>query len=331
MNDVAAIKPLTLGRLAGLWLIALVALAAVVTLTLFIGSTGVGVPNSFRLDRVVVASLVGIGLGSAGVGYQSVLRNPLADPYLLGASSGAALAAYLWTLVGGGLALHLGQAGFAFAGALAAVTIVLALAGGKGTLEPTRAVLIGVVVSVLCGGLFFLFVQIFRTSPTGGDTISFLFGRVRSLVPTQYLPLAGVMLVMLVALAFAGRSLVDLADDETRAQTLGNVNRVRWLVLIIASLLVALTAAMAGPIGFVGLIAPHLARLIVGPDPRRVLPVATCLAGAMLAITDTLGRSAVMVPTVNSELPVGVLTNLLGAPFFLLLLYARRGDVRGDA
>ncbi|MEL7238780.1 MAG: iron chelate uptake ABC transporter family permease subunit, partial [Planctomycetota bacterium] len=220
-----------------------------------------------------------------------------------------------------------GQPMFAFAGAMIAVGVVLLLAGGRGRLDPTRAILVGVVVSVLCGGLFVLFVKIFRENPSGGTALDFLFGSVRSLLPSQYAPLAAIMLLGIAGLALSGRALADVAGDETRAATVGSLQRTRWIVLLVASLLVALTAAMAGPIGFVGLIAPHIARLLVGPDPRRVLPVAAFGGAMLVAVTDAVGRSAVQWDAVGSVLPVGVLTNLLGAPFFLVLLYVRRGRV----
>lgn len=315
-----------------LWAIALALAAAAGGVAICVGSTGdFGWPDPFlldiRRDRALCAALAGAALAAAGVGYQAVLRNPLAEPYLLGASGGAALAAFAWTLPPIVLSLPAwlaatGQQAFAFIGALLAVGIVLALAGGRGRLEPTRAVLVGVVVGVVCGGIFALLVQLFR-EPAGG-ALSFLFGRVPDPSEAQLWVLGGVTGACVLALAAGAGPLASLGLAESEAAALGvRVNRARWGAILVASLAAAAATAVAGPIGFVGLMGPHLGRLIVGPDVRRLLPIATALGAVLLCLADAAGRYAVQVA--GTEIAAGVLTNLLGGPFFLLLLYGRGG------
>ena len=325
---------LTGTRLLALWAASAAVVAVAVLGGVCVGTTGeVGWPAAFllelRLPRAVVAACVGGALAAAGVGYQAVLRNPLADPYLLGASGGAALAAYAWTLAPVAAALPawvagLGQQGVAFAGAVAAVGVVLALAGGTGRIEPTRAVLVGVVVGILCGGLFALLTQLFREP--GGGAISFLFGRVPDPAAWQVWTLSGATLPGVALLAVGAGAMASLGLAEAEAASLGvATDRARWGVLIVASLLAAAATAAAGPVGFVGLMGPHLGRLLVGPDPRRLLPVATAVGAALLLFADGLGRYGVR--WAGTTVPAGVVTNLIGGPFFLLLLYGRRGRV----
>lgn len=307
---------------------------------LMVGSTGeFGWPDTggvfqFRLERLLLASMVGAALAGGGLAYQAVLRNPLADPYLLGASSGATLASLIWILPAAGsstTALVLGQQGFAFAGALAAVALVLILAGGSGRLDPTRAILVGVIISAICGSVLMLLINLY-TTPTGlGGTLSVLFGNIRTsltrgemILSTSLALLAGVGLAAIAG----GLNIVSLGEDE--AESMGiRPNRLRWMALGLASLLVASAVAVGGPIGFIGLVAPHLARLLVGPDNRKLLPVALALGALLLAGADVATRVLSRPERLGTILPVGVLTGLLGGPFFLLLLWSRRGRVHG--
>ena len=330
-------RPLTAGRLLRLYALAALAWAVAAAACLCVGSTGqlawpTGLIRDLRLERVLLASLVGASLAGGGVAYQAVLRNPLADPYLLGASSGATLAAFLWTLPTIALPatfLAFGQQGFAFAGALAAVAVVLVCAGGTGRLEPTRAVLVGVIVSAVCASVLMLLVYL-NTTPGGpGGAVALLFGAIQSSLTTTQKTVAattaGVGTLLLATLA-GGLNAAALGEDE--AESLGlRVNRLRWLALVVASLIVAAAVAVGGPIGFVGLIGPHVGRLVVGPDNRRLLPVALALGAILLAAADTATRFGSRPTAFGTVLPVGVLTGLLGGPFFLVLLYGRRGRV----
>ena len=330
-------RPLTAVRLLRLYALAAVAWAVAAALCLCVGSTGgvewpAGLILDIRLERVLLASLVGAGLAGGGVAYQAVLRNPLADPYLLGASGGATLLAFVWTiptLAMPAALLALGQQGFAFAGALAAVAVVLLCAGGTGRLEPTRAVLVGVIVSAVCASVLMLLVYL-NTTPGGpGGAVALLFGAIQtSLTTTQKAVAAATAGVgsLLLALLAGGLNAAALGEDE--AESLGlRVNRLRWLALVVASLIVAAAVAVGGPIGFVGLIGPHVGRLIVGPDNRRLLPVALALGAVLLAAADTATRYLSRDNAFGTVLPVGVVTGLLGGPFFLVLLYGRRGRI----
>ena len=306
--------------------------------SLLVGSTGaIGFPTAdqfrWRLDPILVASLVGAALACSGVVYQAILRNPLADPYLLGISSGASLFSYLWqfgsatvilTALGrGGAALS--QQAFAFAGAMMAVAIVFLLASNRGRLEPITLLLVGVIVNAVNGSLFLLLNAITRDRP-GMSPISFLVGGINTTLTDQqkWAALIVIAIGWLAMLYIAGQ--LNVASlSEAEAESLGvRIHRLRWMGLVIASLVTASAVAISGPIGFVGLVCPHLARLIVGRDVRRLLPVATAIGAGLLAIADAASRYLAGMGRAETLLPVGVLTGLLGGPFFLLLLWQTR-------
>ncbi|MFG1719053.1 FecCD family ABC transporter permease [Micromonospora chalcea] len=276
-----------------------------------------------RLPRVLGAATVGAGLAAAGAVMQTVTRNPLADPYLLGVSSGASLGAVLVVVAGIGSGVA-ALTGGAFFGALVAFLLVVGLAGRFGALSPTRVVLTGVAVGQLCAALT-SFVIIWVADPHATQSITFWLSG--SMARADWTALGWAVPVLLVVLAVVGwhaRTLNAFAFGEEAAASLGvEVNRLRWLLLVGTALLTAVLVAVSGAIGFVGLILPHAARLITGPDHRRLLPVAV-LAGAIFLIwVDTAART-VFEPR---ELPVGVLTALVGVPAFFLIL--RRREVRG--
>jgi len=285
----------------------------------------------YRLEMVLLASLVGAALSSAGVVYQAILRNPLADPYLLGVSSGAMLSAYLWRFssmaVFATVASALGQQAFSFAGALIAIAIVFLLSMRRGKLEPITLLLVGVIVNSINGSIFLLFNTIKRDMTGGsGGPFNFLVGGIQTnLTLTQELSAAvAVALCWLVLIYLAGQ--LNIATlGEAEATSLGiRIHRLRWIALITASLMTAAVVAISGPIGFIGLICPHVARLTVGTDQRRLLPVATALGAGLLAIADALSRQLSNSSFAQTLLPVGVLTGLLGGPFYLLLLWKAR-------
>jgi iron complex transport system permease protein len=301
---------------------------------LFLGSGGWGLPESryilqVRAQSIGLASLVGAALGAAGVAYQAVLRNPLADPYLLGVSSGASLASYLWRVPGisgiSVLAAALSQQGFALAGALAAVAVVFALASRRGRIEPVTLLLVGVIVNAINGAIFLL-INALRPELTGqgGGPIGFLVGGIQTNLEGYQVAATGcvcaVVFVLLLALA-PGLNVAGLSESE--AQSLGvRIHRLRWVALVSASVMTGSAVAISGPIGFVGLICPHLARRMVGHDARRLLPLSAALGAGLLALADALSRS--MIRVAGTWPPVGVLTGLLGGPFFLYLLYRQR-------
>lgn len=281
---------------------------------------------------VLLASLVGAALSAAGVAYQAILRNPLAEPYLLGVSSGASLAAYLWRFPALGLALGatgvaITQQLFAFAGALGAVAIVFVLATRRGRVEPVTLLLVGVIVNAVNGSIYLL-VNALAKDMTGGSggEVAFLVGVIQTnLEPRQVVTTALVVAAGWIVLAYLSGQLNAAVLSEAEAESLGvRIHRLRWATLLTASLMTASAVAISGPIGFVGLVAPHLARLVVGHDQRRLVPIATAIGAALLVLADAASRLLAMDALAGSVLPVGILTGLMGGPFFLLLLWQTR-------
>ena len=307
---------------------------AIAMLCMMVGSRSVGWPSAgimqYRREMVLLASLVGAALAAAGVAYQAILRNPLADPYLLGVSSGAALFAYLWRLPAlAGVAATLGvasQQGFAFAGALVAVFCVLIVASRRGRLEPVTLLLVGVIVNALNGSIFLLIYSLVAALPSSEGALTLIVGGIQSNLPMEQKVAATIVIAIgfVVLLAISGQlNAAGVGDAE--AESLGvNIQRLRWVALIVASLVTASAVAISGPIGFIGLICPHLARLFVGTDQRRLLPVATALGAMLLCIADAASRRFAGEGFAQTLLPVGVITSLLGGPFFLLLLIQNR-------
>ncbi|MEW2383826.1 iron chelate uptake ABC transporter family permease subunit [Micromonospora sp. NPDC047707] len=276
-----------------------------------------------RLPRVLGAAAVGAGLAAVGAVMQTVTRNPLADPYLLGVSSGASLGAVAVLVVGlgGGVAALTGGA---FAGALAAFAVVVAVSGRRAALAPTRVVLAGVAVAQLCAAAT-SFVVTWVADPHATQSLTFwLSGSLARVDWTAVAWAVPVLAVVLVLLAAHARALNAFAFGEDAAATLGvAVTRVRWLLLVATALLTAALVAVSGAVGFVGLILPHAVRFLTGADHRRLLP-AVVLAGAIFLVwVDTAARTLFE----PRELPVGVLTALLGVPAFVVLLRGR--EVRG--
>ncbi len=274
-----------------------------------------------RLPRVALAALVGAALALAGAGFQGVFRNPLADPYLLGAASGAGFAASL-VMVGGGTVALLGRFGVplaAFVGATATVVVVVALARRGWTLPVVPLVLAGVVVgSCLTAGTSFVLLAA-REQAAGILTWllgSFAFAsweRVGSVLPLLVVAGAGLLA--------AARALDVLQLGERAAAQLGvPVEALKLTVVAAGTLATAAAVSVAGVIGFVGLVVPHAVRLALGPDHRRLVPIAALWGAGFMVLADLVARTVIA----PAELPVGVVTALVGAPFFLVLL--RRGS-----
>ncbi len=264
-----------------------------------------------RLPRALAALVTGSLLAVAGCLMQVLLRNPLADPYILGLSGGAAVFALL------GMTLGLSFVPvplLAFAGALLTMIVVFVLARGSGPWSTTRVLLTGVVLASGWGALISLILAL-GSDASLRSMLFWLMGDLSyaSLSAWWLLPLAlGLGLLWLRA-----RSLNVMAGGQLQAALLGEATRHRfWEIYVVASLLTALAVSLAGAIGFIGLIVPHLMRLVVGSDHRRLLPAAALFGGALLVVADTFARSAFG----PRQMPVGVLTALIGVPLFLLLL-----------
>jgi iron complex transport system permease protein len=284
-----------------------------------------------RRELVGIASLVGAALASAGVVYQAILCNPLADPYLLGVSSGATLFSYLWRLPFLTAILHVFGAGgqamsqqaFVFVGAIGAMMIVFALASRGGRIDPITLLLVGVIVNSVSSSIFLLLNSIQRGLAGAGGELTFIIGRIQtSLTQDQIIAATVVIGIGWLALLYISGELNVAGLSESEAESLGvRIHRLRWIGLIVASLVTASAVAISGPIGFIGLVCPHLARLMVGNDQRKLLPVATAMGASLLAIADAASRLLAHGEMVRTLLPVGVLTGLIGGPFFLFLLW----------
>ena len=280
--------------------------------TLF-GQEGSGgeVVIELRLPRAIAGFACGGLLALAGALMQVLLRNPLADPYVLGISGGAGVGAMFAILIGLPV---LGIDGLAFLGALGAMFIVFGLAHGDGSWTQTRLLLTGVIVAAGCGALVALMLAIAEEHKLRG-MLFWLMGDLGQ--STQWWPpLAALVVALTLAMPFACE-LNLLSRGMMQAQALGvAVGRLRYAIYLLASLATAASVTTAGSIGFVGLVVPHLVRLATGNDQRLLLPASVLAGGSLLVLADTLARTLIA----PQQLPVGVLTALIGVPVFLFLL-----------
>lgn len=278
-----------------------------------------GIVWELRVPRTLTAAAVGAGLAIVGALMQALTRNSLADPYLLGVSSGASLGAVTVLLMGAAVVLPLA----AFLGALAALGATLALAGAFGRLTPSRTVLAGVAVSALAAALTSFVIFWFATGDAYREVLSWLLGSLASARWDAVLIAGGAVVVIGIPLVLTGRLLDGFALGDTTAASLGiPVQGVRWGLLAAGALLTGALVAVSGSIGFVGLVLPHAVRLVVGPGHRALLPLSALVGAIFLVWADTLARS-VFEPR---ELPVGIVTAIIGAPVFALLLARRRSE-----
>ncbi|MDR5867698.1 FecCD family ABC transporter permease [Halomonas koreensis] len=269
-----------------------------------------------RLPRALAAFAVGGLLALAGALMQVLLRNPLADPYVLGLSGGASVGALGAMLAGlGGMLVS----GSAFAGALVSTLLVFGLAHGRGGWTPARLLLTGVVVAAGWGAVVTLMLVVSPAERLPG-MLYWLMGDL-AYAGSPWPPLALLLAACLLALPL-GRSLNVLARGPLQAAALGvAVRRLEWALYLVASLMTAVAVTAAGSIGFVGLVVPHMLRLTLGNDQRLLLPACALAGGTLLLLADTLARTVIA----PEQLPVGVITALLGVPTFLYLLYRGQG------
>lgn len=278
------------------------------------------VVGTFRLPRIVLSFLVGAALATSGAIMQGITRNPLADPYLLGVSGGATLAAV--TLIVWVKTVPIGALPFAaFGGALLTAAAIYLLAWKHGSSTPLRLILIGIAISALIGSV---------------TTVMLVFGNINDVQQAyvwltgsvygrgwEHVTSLGAWLVVLLPLAFLlARQLntLNLGDDTAKGLGL-RVERGRVVLLVISVALAAVAVAVSGTIGFVGLVAPHVTRRLVGPAHEGLLPVSALFGGALVVLADLVGRMVIA----PSELPVGLVTAMIGAPYFVYLLYRSRG------
>lgn len=270
---------------------------------------------SIRIPRVLLAGLVGAALSCAGVVFQALLRNPLADPYVLGVSGGAAVGAISAIVIGLG-SLPFGIPGLAFTGGLLSILLVWGLSGATGDRRTDRMLLAGIIVNA-----FFSALIMFLVSTAGGEQIhSVVFWLMGDLAMAgeRDIGLAALFLAAgFAVMFFHARDLNILITGEGTALQLGiPVQRTRMILLVSASLVTGAAVSVSGVIGFVGLVVPHIVRMRFGSDHRLLLPASLLFGGAFLMAADTVAR-IVLAP---AELPVGVITALCGAPYFAYLM-----------
>jgi iron complex transport system permease protein len=274
---------------------------------------------SLRLPRAILAGFVGAGLSVSGAAFQALLRNPLADPYILGVSSGAAVGAIIAILLGLGT-FSLGLPLASFLGALLTILVVFYFGRQEGKIHPNTLLLAGVIIGSFLSALIMFFISVSQREELHtiifwlmGD---FSFANARAIFIIFPYILFGVFLLYV-----RSRQLNLILSGEEHAVQLGvDVERVKLICYLAASLITAASVSVCGLIGFVGLIIPHSVRLILGPDHRLLIPSAALVGASFLIASDTFART-ILSPT---ELPVGVITAAFGGPFFIYLLRTRK-------
>ncbi len=271
-----------------------------------------------RIPRVLLAAMVGAALAGSGVVFQALLRNPLADPYILGVSSGAGLGAMIAVI--GGLSWTLwGRspiAVFAFAGALGTVWLVWGIGRVTGKYQVTGLLLAGVVVNAFFSAMIMFLVSIAK----GQQLYATLFWLMGNMTEEDFFVLwvgGGCIVAGIVALFFLGPQLNIISVGHEDARSIGvPVERVEFAAFAISAFITAVAVSLSGLVGFVGLIVPHAVRLLFGPDHRQLLPLSSLVGAMFLVVADTVARMVVA----PGQLPVGVVTAMIGGPFFLFLL-----------
>jgi iron complex transport system permease protein len=283
-----------------------------------------GIPQNYiniiiklRLPRIILAGLVGMGLSVSGAAFQGMFKNPMADPYVLGVSSGAALGATLSLLFGFGASFSgVGATTLmAFAGAMLTMAIVYSIAKVGGKVPIVSLILAGISVSYLLSSVISLMMIFNRTQIE--KIIFWLMGSISAASWTEVKLLLPFVLIGTILISIFARDLnIMLTGDET-AKGLGiEVEKVKKILLVITSLIVGASVSVSGIIGFVGLIVPHTVRLLIGPDNRVLIPFSAILGAIFLIVSDTIART-IIPPT---EIPVGAITSVFGAPYFIYLL-----------
>ena len=282
---------------------------------------------AIRVPRIVLGLLAGAALAVSGAALQGLFRNPLADPALIGVSMGAALAAVATIVLGGALAAslpagarHLMLPAAAFAGGLAAVLAVYRIAARDGRTDVATLLLAGIAVNAIAqAGIGYL--MFISDDQQLRDLNFWLLGSLGGNTWDRMLPVVPFVVLPLLALPLLARHLNVLALGEREALHLGfDVERTKRLIVVLAAMATGATVALTGVIGFVGLVVPHLVRLIVGPNHRTLLPASILLGAVLLLLADLCARMIVL----PAELPIGILTSCIGGPFFIWLLMRRR-------
>lgn len=300
-------------------------------LSLLLGPSGIGVPDmqtpsgsailSLRFSRLLMGLMTGAALAASGVVFQALLRNPLAEPYVLGVSGGAGLGATLTILAGSGILVSLTLPVVAFFSAVLTLMVVYGIArqGSSGHPSVYSLILSGVIVSSICSSVIMFLVS--SASVEGmHNVIWWMLGSLQPVSGAQQLLSASLVLGALGGIWLLSPRLNALALGRDMAHFQGlNADMVIIAGLLLATLLAATAVSLSGMIGFVGLIVPHVMRALFGPDHRKLVPLASIGGGAFLVLCDALART-LLAPV---EIPVGVVTALAGGPFFLIILQRR--------
>lgn len=315
-------RNLTVKKLLLKLAICFIALVIIITVCTFIGpskTTDSAILLKIRLPRIILAALVGAALACAGVTLQAILRNPLADPYILGISSGAALGVITAMLLGISISFWaVSTVGlFAFIGALATVWLVWFIGHfASGSSAVTSLLLAGVVINAFFSAII-MFLTTIANSGQVRATAMWLMGNLSD-KNTSVLAVSGLCIVTGIVILFCIASKLNVISlGFAEAKALGvNTSRIKLVAFAVSAFITAIAVSLTGLIGFVGLIVPHGVRLIFGPDHRQLISISAFAGAGFLAIADTIARSAFA----GSELPVGIITALVGGPFFLVLL-----------
>jgi len=273
---------------------------------------------SIRLPRVIFAGLVGASLSAAGVIFQALLRNPLADPFILGVSGGSAVGAIIGIIIGLG-SVPFGIPGLAFLGAVITVILVFLIGKNNKELHSNTLLLAGVIVNAFFSAIIMFLISI----STNTDLHNITFWLMGDLSLATWVKILFVSILLLFGFAIIysyARPLNLIVTGEETAMQLGvNVERTKIILFLAGSLVTALAVSFSGIIGFVGLIIPHIIRMLLGPDHRLLLPASFLFGASFLVVADTIARTVIP----HSELPVGVITAICGAPYFIYLLRRR--------
>lgn len=270
-----------------------------------------------RLPRILIGLLVGITLSSSGTAFQSLLRNPLADPYILGVSGGAALGSVLGVSIGLPFAM---VSIVAFISAFLSMLLIYWIAESKGRLPAHTLLLTGVIFNAFA----FALIMLIHSLVTIEQAHEILFLLIGSLEIYSYNTIvvvtAAVVIGFSLLIIFSGKMNLMSTGDETAFYLGVDIERFRRIVFFSASLMIGAVVAVSGLIGFVGIFIPHTLRLIIGPDHRLLIPASGLTGGAFLVIADTVARTLLAGGTYQTQLPVGVITALIGGPFFVFVL-----------
>ncbi|MGM0365217.1 MAG: FecCD family ABC transporter permease [Actinomycetota bacterium] len=287
-------------------------------------------PNEFaiigqiRLPRIFTSILVGIALASSGVIFQGIFRNPMADPYIIGVSAGAAFGATIGLLFATGIRfLNISAVSvFAFGGAVAVTLLVYNISRVRNRVSVLTLLLAGVALSALLSSIN-SFILMFQAHDMA-KVIFWLMGGLTASTWHQLAVIAPAILILLGLAVFFMNELNIISLGDERATQLGvNTEHIKKFLLVLASLIAAAAVSVSGLIGFVGLITPHIMRLIVGPDHKVLYPTSAIAGGIVLLTSDTIARMVLM----PREIPVGIVTSIIGVPFFLYLLIRSKRQV----